>query len=65
MKSQKGFTVVELLMVIVGVFIASGWLMNISKLVELGIVEFDNVVTLLRLVGIIVVPLGAIMGWFF
>lgn len=45
--------------------VVSGWIMNIIDIFKY---DFDVGITLeiaLRLIGIFVAPLGAVMGWFF
>lgn len=62
-KRQGGYTIIELLIVIVYVAGAVGWIANLVKLI--GII--DGGVTgmlVLRAVGVFIVPLGAILGIF-
>lgn len=62
-KRQGGYTVVELLILILYVAGAVGWIANLVKLI--GII--DGGVTgmmILRAIGVLVVPLGAILGIF-
>ena len=59
---KNGYTIIELLMAMVGLFLGIGWLINIYKVVGM----FSSDVTaelILRVVGIFVVPFGGIMGW--
>lgn len=64
MKKQKGFTAVELIAAVLILVCAAGWGLNIYKLatfggqfIEMGIME------VLRVIGIFVVPLGALLGF--
>lgn len=62
-KRQGGYTAVELLIIIVYVAGAVGWIANLVKLI--GII--DGGVTgmmILRAIGVFLVPLGAILGIF-
>lgn len=62
-KRQGGYTVVELLILIVYVAGAVGWIANLVKLI--GII--DGGITgmmILRAIGVFLVPLGAILGIF-
>lgn len=65
MKSKnRGFTLFELTQVILVLFFFIGWIMNIVDIVKAGPIEFTGVM-ICRVVGIFIVPLGSIMGWFF
>lgn len=46
------------------ILIAIGWVMNIIALVHLESVDHLGEV-IIRVIGIFIAPLGAIMGWFF
>lgn len=62
MKTQRGFTVIELVFAIVALIGAGGWLANLFKLIEM----LDGDVTAMliaRAVGLFVAPLGAILGF--
>lgn len=64
---QAGFTLVKILSLVWLIVVAAiviGWIMNIFDLVGM---KFDEITIeiALRIVGIVVVPLGAIMGLFF
>ena len=63
MKSkQKGFTMIQLMIVGIWLAVVGGWIANIVKLIGL---SFDPLTLelILRLVGIFVFPLGAVMGF--
>jgi prepilin-type N-terminal cleavage/methylation domain-containing protein len=62
MEKQRGFTAVELLVVVLFVAGAGGWIANIVKLVGM---SFDQITGMLvvRAIGIFVAPLGAVMGF--
>ena len=49
-------------LVILALFII-GWILNIIDLIKMDI-ELTGVV-ILKIIGIFIVPLGSIMGWFF
>ena len=62
MNSQRGFTIIELFVVllILGGFI--GWVLNIVKIVQTG---FDVITGMFiaRCIGVFVAPLGAVLGF--
>lgn len=62
MNRQKGFTIFELLIVIVVLLMAVGWVANIVKLASS---TFDIItgVLVLRIIGVFVPPVGAVMGF--
>lgn len=62
MKNQKGYTITELLFSIVALLGAIGWIINIAKLVS-AISEPITLMLILRVVGIIIFPLGMILGY--
>jgi competence protein ComGC len=59
---QSGFTLIELIIVLVFIPGIIGWVWNIIKLVHV-ISDPLTGMTVLRGVGIIVAPLGAILGF--
>ena len=63
MNKQKGFTVVELVGVLIVFFFVVGWIMNIVKIVDSG---FDVITGMFvaRCIGVFVAPLGAVLGYF-
>lgn len=63
MKHQRGVTTLELIIVILFLLSAGGWIANIVKLSHS---SFDpiTVLTGLRVVGIFVPPMGAVLGYF-
>lgn len=62
MKKQRGFTVLYLIVAIVGMLGVGGWIANIVKLVGS---NFDPITGMLvaRVIGIFVCPLGAVLGF--
>jgi len=58
---MKIFYMVMLLVVVLG-FI--GWVMNIGALLGAGALATWGGVEVLRVIGIFLAPLGAVMGWF-
>lgn len=68
MKKQFGFTQKEVLFVVLVLFGVVGWIANIVKLVEIMTLVESNLAPLTRMVvlrsfGIVVPPLGAILGF--
>jgi hypothetical protein len=63
LNKQKGFTVVELVGVLIVFFFGVGWIMNIVKIVDSG---FDVITGMFvaRCIGVFVAPLGAVLGYF-
>ena len=62
-KRQGGYTAVELLIVILYVAGAVGWIANVVKLIGTIDGGFTGMV-ILRIVGVFLFPLGAILGIF-
>lgn len=62
MKNQKGFTLTEVIFVIIIFALAGGWIANIVKLAGM---SFDHAtgVLILRAIGVFIPPLGAVMGY--
>lgn len=62
MKFQRGFTIIELLVVLLILVVGTGWIWNIVKIVQSG---FDVITGMLiaRCIGVFVVPLGAVLGF--
>lgn len=63
MKKQKGFTVVELLVLIVLVFCIGGWVWNAVKLASCDF-ESNYKCELLHGTGLVVPPLSIVTVWF-
>jgi hypothetical protein len=66
MKKQAGYTITELavvLLAVVGLAGVGGWIANIVKLAGMG---FDAItgMLVLRVVGVFLAPLGAVLGFF-
>lgn len=63
MKNQNsGFTLFELLIAILVILGAVGWVMNLLEIIG----SFSDPVTgafIFRCIGVIVLPLGGILGW--
>lgn len=65
MKTQRGYTITELLMVvwlIVALAGVGGWIANIVKLAGMDFTTVTGMLVL-RAIGIIAAPLGAILGY--
>jgi len=62
-KYQKGFTIFELLMTVLILAGVGGWIANVYKMCKL---LGDEVTAwfLMRLAGIFIPPLGAVLGFF-
>ena len=62
MRKQKGFTILEAVLVALFLFGVGGWIANIVKIVGV----FDLPVTgmfIARCIGVFVAPLGAVLGY--
>lgn len=46
------------------IFLLGCWIMNLVKLVNGGDLQFDAGITLARVVGVFVFPVGSILGFF-
>lgn len=65
MTNQKGFTVVEIVMliyVVVALAAIWGWIWNIVKIVHSDFAVMSGLL-ICRIVGIFVAPLGAVLGF--
>jgi prepilin-type N-terminal cleavage/methylation domain-containing protein len=65
MKYQKGFTAIEMmiaLMVPLMIAGAVGWVMNIIDI--FGMEQIFTGMGILRIIGVFVAPLGAVLGYF-
>jgi prepilin-type N-terminal cleavage/methylation domain-containing protein len=63
-KNQNGFTLTELVFAIIVIFGAIGWVLNIYKLASTsGELAAMGVLELMRAIGILVFPLGAVLGY--
>ena len=62
MNSQRGFTILELLMAVLMIGGLIGWVWNIVKIVQSG---FDVITGMFiaRCIGVFFVPLGAVLGF--
>jgi prepilin-type N-terminal cleavage/methylation domain-containing protein len=66
-RKEKGFTLIELTIFIVVVSMISGWVINLVWLVRHAEDTLLAAITLkiiLRVIGVFVPPLGAVMGFF-
>ena len=61
---KLSFQIVTVMIVGLAIFLLGGWIMNLVKLVNGGDLHFDAGMTLARVVGIFVVPVGSILGFF-
>jgi prepilin-type N-terminal cleavage/methylation domain-containing protein len=62
MNSQRGFTIIELL--VAGLLLGGGigWVWNIVKIVQSGFDVFTGML-IARCIGVFVAPLGAVLGF--
>ena len=62
MNSQRGFTIIEVLIVLFVFVGGAGWIWNIAKIVQSG---FDVITGMFiaRCIGVFVAPLGAVLGY--
>lgn len=63
MNHIKGYTTVELVITLVGLFSAIGWVSNLVKLVSGGIPDPLVLEFILRLGGVFVAPVGVVLGY--
>lgn len=62
MKTLRGFTVVELVFAVIALLGAGGWIWNIVKIAGSDFASITGMLVL-RVIGIFVAPLGAILGF--
>lgn len=62
-KYQQGFTAPELFVLVLGVLGFGGWVANIWK-IAVAISDPISGLFVLRAIGIVVAPLGAVLGYF-
>lgn len=63
MKTQRGFTAVELVVLVFSLLCLFGWVWNIVKIVQTGF-EVITGMFIARCIGVFVAPLGAVLGYF-
>lgn len=63
MKKQTGFTLVEMVMLLVVVFGGIGWVWNIAKIVGSDFAQITGLLVM-RIIGVFIAPLGAVLGYF-
>lgn len=59
---QKGYTITEVIYGIIVLGLLVGWVLNIVKMVH----HIDETLTgteVFRMIGIVVAPLGGVLGW--
>ena len=62
MKRQRGFTLVELMCVVLVLIGACGWIANVVKIVGTGFADFNGML-IARCIGVFIAPLGAVLGY--
>lgn len=62
MNSQRGFTIIELLVAALLLGGGIGWIWNIVKIVQSGFDVFTGML-IARCIGVFVAPLGAVLGF--
>lgn len=60
LKAIAAFGIVYVLLLLAAVF---GWIMNIMAIIQMPVIELTGM-TVARIIGIFLAPLGAILGWF-
>lgn len=64
MRKSKNYGVgASIAFLVIWAFFIIGWILNIIDLIKMDI-ELTGVV-ILKIIGIFILPLGSIMGWFF
>ncbi len=63
MKSQKGYTLVPMVIMLFWLVVVVGWIMNIVDIIST-IADPITGLFILRCVGIFAFPLGAVLGYF-
>lgn len=63
MKNQAGYTAPQLLVVLLWLAMVVGWIMNIITVVQMVSAEVYTGMLVLRSVGIILAPLGGVLGF--
>ncbi|MFY3528582.1 hypothetical protein ACOS81_19820 [Escherichia coli] len=61
---KLSFQKVTVMIVGLAIFLLGGWIMNLVKLVNDGDLQSHAGVTLARVVGVFIVPVGGILGFF-
>jgi hypothetical protein len=62
MKKQLGYTIVEIVFVLIALFGAIGWVWNIFKLVGMNLDPITGML-IVRAIGIFVFPVGMVVGY--
>ena len=61
-KRQRGFTLVELMCVVLVLIGAGGWIANVVKIAGTGFADFNGML-IARCIGVFIAPLGAVLGF--
>ena len=61
-KRQRGFTLVEFMLVVLVLLGAGGWIANVVKIVGTGFADFNGML-IARCIGVFLAPLGAVLGF--
>ena len=62
MKKQLGFTIVEVLVVVLVLVGGTGWIWNVVKIVGSDFGAITGMLVM-RVIGVFVVPLGCVLGF--
>lgn len=62
MKKETGFTINQVLVLLLGIVICGGWIANIVKIFGADLSHFTGII-ILRVVGVFVAPLGVVLGF--
>lgn len=61
---KKGFSIFGVIYILIWIAAIMGWMMNLIAVFQLAAADKINAMFVLRCIGILVAPLGAILGWF-
>lgn len=62
MNNQRGFTLPQLLFLLIVLFGVGGWIANIVKLIGMNLDPITGML-IVRAVGIVLLPVGAVVGF--
>jgi lipopolysaccharide export LptBFGC system permease protein LptF len=59
---EKGYTILEVLFVFIGLFGVIGWILNIATIAQSSLDPITGMIVI-RIIGVFIAPLGAILGY--
>lgn len=62
MKRQRGFTLVEFVLVVLLILGAGGWIANVVKILGTEFADFNGMF-IARCIGVFLAPLGVVLGF--